>query len=272
MPDANGGEDDVDEGVRVDLNADAGESFGAWPMGADTRLFPALSSVNVACGFHAGDPATMLRTVRLAREHGVAIGAHPGYPDLVGFGRRDMAVDPEQVHADVLYQLGALSGILRAEGLALHHVKPHGALHHRVTQDEAAADAVARAIRDVSADVPFVVLGGPGGTVMQQAAQAHGLRTIREAFPDRAYLASGTLAPRTMPGALVHDPDEVAARAVAMVTRGEVPAVDGGSTRVEAETLCIHGDGPRAPDIAAAVREALEGAGVEVRAHGGVDV
>lgn len=266
MPDANGMEDDVDEEVRVDLNADAGESFGVWPMGADARLFPALSSVNVACGFHAGDPATMLRTVRLAREHGLAIGAHPGYPDLVGFGRRDMAVDPEHIHADVLYQLGALSGVLRAEGLTLHHVKPHGALHHRLLRDQAAADAVARAIRDVGAGVPFVVLGGPGGTVMQRAAQAHGLPTFREAFPDRGYLASGILAPRTMPGALLHDPDAVAVRAVAMVTRGEVPAVDGGTTRVEAETLCIHGDGPRAPEIAAAVREALERAGVAVRA------
>lgn len=252
--------------VQVDLNADAGESFGPWPMGADERLFPWLSSVNLACGFHAGDPLTMRRTVRLAREHGVAVGAHPGFPDLVGFGRRDLAMQPDELHAAVLYQLGALSAFLAAEGMRVHHVKPHGALHHRVVRDEAAADAVAHAIHDFDPEVPFVVLGGAGGRLMQRAAEQHGLHAVPEAFPDRAYLASGFLTPRSMEGSLVRDPAEVAERAVAMVTRGEVDAIDGGSARIEARTLCIHGDNPEAPETARAVRHALAAAGIDVRA------
>lgn len=254
-------------GIQVDINADAGESFGPWPMGADEQLFPAITSVNLACGFHAGDPLTMQRTVRLAKRHRVAVGAHPGFPDLAGFGRRDMAMTPDELHAAVLYQLGALSAFLRAEGMSMHHVKAHGALHHRMVHDVESARAVARASRDFDAQLPFVVLGGEGGSVMQQAASEYGLRAVTEAFPDRAYLANGRLAPRSLAGSEIDDPSEAAERAVEMVTSGEIAALDGGTARVEAQTLCIHGDNPGAPAIARAIHDALVAAGVEVRAY-----
>ncbi len=249
---------------RIDLNADAGESFGPWRMGADERLFPHLSSVNVACGFHAGDPVTMQRSVLLAREHAVAVGAHPGFPDTAGFGRRDLAMNEDELHAAVLYQLGALDGFLRRHGERLHHVKAHGALHHRMARDEAAAAAVAGAVRDFDPALPFVVLAGPGGALMRAAAERHGLRPVAEGFPDRAYLADGRLAPRDLDGAVVADADVVAARALRMAREGEVEAIDGSLVRLEVETLCLHGDTPGSHAAAATVRTALEGAGVEV--------
>ncbi len=247
----------------IDLNADAGESFGRWRLGHDEELFPLLSSVNLATGFHAGDPRVMLRSVRLAKRHGVAVGAHPGFPDLVGFGRRDLAASPEEVYTDVLYQIGALSAFLKVEGLALHHVKPHGALYLRMLRDKALAEAVAQAVKDYDPDLPLVLLGG---TPMEEAAKAVGVRYVREAFPDRAYLSDGRLAPRSMEGALIRDPEEAARRAVQMVLEGEIEALDGGRVRIEAETLCVHGDNPEAVAIARAVREALARHGVEIRA------
>ena len=246
----------------IDINADAGESFGPWKMGRDEELFPVLSSVNLASGFHAGDPLTMQRSIALAAEHGVAVGAHPGFPDRVGFGRRDLAVTPEQAYADVLYQIGALHGFLRVAGLALHHVKPHGALYLQMLRNEATARAVARAVRDYDPELPLVLLAG---TTMEEAARAEGVRYVREAFPDRAYLSDGRLAPRSMEGALVRDPERAAERAVRMVLEGRVEALDGGEVEVQAETLCVHGDNPEAVEIARAVRSALEGVGVEVR-------
>jgi 5-oxoprolinase (ATP-hydrolysing) subunit A len=250
----------------IDLNADAGESFGPWPMGQDERLFPYLSSVNLACGFHGGDPLTIQRTVKLAKETGVQVGAHPGFPDLVGFGRRDMAARPEEVCADVLYQLGALEAFLGVVGLKMHHVKPHGALYLRMMRNMDTAEAVARAVRDYDSKLPLVVLGGPGGEIMQRAAERHGVKLVLEAFPDRAYLSDGRLAPRSLAGAVIHDPDEAAARALAMVVEGQVAALNGGIAKVEAQTLCIHGDNPEAPEIARAVRNALEGAGIRIEA------
>ncbi len=247
----------------IDLNADAGESFGHWQLGHDEELFPLLSSVNLATGFHAGDPRVMLRSVRLAKRHGVAVGAHPGFPDLVGFGRRDLAASPEEAYTDVLYQIGALSAFLRLEGLPLHHVKPHGALYLRMLRDEALARAVAQAVKDYDPDLPLVLLGG---TPMEEAAKAVGIRYVREAFPDRAYLSDGRLAPRSMEGALIRDPREAARRAVQMVLEGEIEALDGGRVKVEAETLCVHGDNPEAVAIARAVREALVEHGVEIKA------
>ncbi len=247
----------------IDLNADAGESFGRWQLGHDEELFPLLSSVNLATGFHAGDPRVMLRSVRLAKRHGVAVGAHPGFPDLVGFGRRDLAASPEEAYTDVLYQIGALSAFLRLEGLPLHHVKPHGALYLRMLRDEALARAVAQAVKDYDPDLPLVLLGG---TPMEEAAKAVGVRYVREAFPDRAYLSDGRLAPRSMEGALIRDPKEAARRAVQMVLEGEIEALDGGRVKVEAETLCVHGDNPEAVAIARAVREALVEHGVEIKA------
>jgi UPF0271 protein len=249
---------------RIDLNADAGESFGPWRMGADERLFPHLSSVNVACGFHAGDPVTMGRSVRLARAHGVAVGAHPGFPDTAGFGRRDLAMSEDELHAAVLYQLGALDAFLRGHGERLRHVKAHGALHHRIARDEAAADAVAAAVRDFDRGLPFVVLGGPGGATMRGAAERHGLRPVAEGFPDRAYLPDGRLAPRGVEGAVVADAQRIAARALRMAAEAEVEAIDGSVVRLEVETLCLHGDTPGAHDAAATVRIVLERAGVEV--------
>ncbi len=251
-------------GKRIDLNADAGESFGRWKLGQDERLFPLLTSVNLATGFHAGDPLTIRDAVRLAKSHGVAVGAHPGFPDLVGFGRRDMAVTPDQAYADVLYQIGALSAFLRLAGLPLHHVKPHGALYLRMLKDKPLAKAVAQAIKDYDPEVPLVLLSG---TLMEEAAQEVGVRYVREAFPDRAYLSDGRLAPRSMAGALIRDPKAAAERAVAMVLEQEIDALDGGKVQIEAETLCIHGDNPEAVEIARAVREALTEAGVELKTY-----
>lgn len=254
------------EPLTIDINADAGESYGLWRMGADEQLFPSLTSVNVACGFHAGDPVVMRRTVELAQANGVAVGAHPGFPDTGGFGRRDLAMTADELYAAVLYQLGALEAFLRLPGMTLHHVKPHGALHHRIVRDEQASDAVALAIRDFDPELPFVVLAGPAGAGMRRSAQRQGLRSVLEAFPDRAYLADGRLAPRGTDGAIVTDPETVASRAVRMVTRGEVVAVDGDVTPLEVDTLCIHGDDPGSHEIARAMREALTAAGVDVTA------
>ncbi len=259
---------EADEDVRtVDLNADAGESFGPWRMGDDAALFPYLTSVNVACGFHAGDPATMRHTVRLALEHGVAVGAHPGYPDLPGFGRRELTMDARDLHAAVVYQIGALHAFVRAEGARLHHVKAHGALHHRSAVDDAVADAVARAVADAGGGAPLVVLGGPAGARMRAAAERAGVPVVPEAFPDRAYLADGRLTPRSLDGAWIGDPDRVAARAVRMVRDGRIEAWDEGETAVEARTLCVHGDHDGAPAVARAVRDAAEAAGFRVATY-----
>jgi 5-oxoprolinase (ATP-hydrolysing) subunit A len=247
----------------IDINADAGESFGPWPMGSDAELFPYLSSVNLACGFHAGDPLIMRSSVALAARHGLAIGAHPGFRDLAGFGRRDLAVTPDEIAADVIYQIGALDAFVRPLGLTLHHVKPHGALYLRMCRDEAIARAVAEAVKSYEAGLPLVVLHG---TVMQRAAVEAGLRVAVEAFPDRAYMPDGGLAPRSRPDAVIHDPAQVAERGVAMVLEGRVVAVDGTSVPVAPETLCLHGDNPAAAENARALRQALEAAGVTVRA------
>jgi len=248
----------------IDLNADAGESYGPWKMGRDNELFPIISSVNLATGFHAGDPRTILNGVSLALQHGVSVGAHPGFPDLVGFGRRDMAVSPEQVYADTIYQIGALAGFLRVKGMDLHHVKPHGALYLQMLSNFDTAEAVAAAVRDYDANLPLVLLGG---TVMEDAARNAGVRFVREAFPDRSYLANGRLAPRRMEGALVRNPEVVAERAVKMVLEGKIEALDGGMVEINAETLCVHGDNPEAVAIARAVRDALEKNGVTVSSY-----
>ncbi|MGQ9693078.1 MAG: LamB/YcsF family protein [Thermaceae bacterium] len=250
-------------GRSIDLNADAGESYGVYAYGHDEALFPLVSSVNLACGFHAGSPLRMREAVRLAKAHGVAVGAHPGFPDLVGFGRREMAFSPEEVYADTLYQIGALYAFLEAEGMALHHVKPHGALYLKACRDRETARAIARAVKDFDPGLPLVVLPG---TVCEEEAHALGLRVVLEAFPERAYLKDGLLAPRSMPGSWITDPEEAARRAVRMVLEGKVEALDGGEVEVRAETLCIHGDNPNAPEVARAVRRALEEAGVEVKA------
>ena len=246
----------------IDLNADLGESYGAWRMGDDDAMFALVTSANVACGFHAGDPLTMLRSARLAAEHGVVLGAHPGYRDRAGFGRRALAVAVDEAAAEVLYQVGALAAAARSAGVDLRYVKAHGALYHRLGTDRAAATAVADALAGF--DRALVVLGAPGGELERAAAEA-GLRYAREAFIDRGYLADGTLVPRHEPGALVHDPGAAADRALELVETGGIAADDGARVELGPDSLCLHGDTPGSVDIARAVRSALDAAGYAVR-------
>lgn len=249
--------------TRVDLNCDMGESFGAWTMGDDRAMMRAITSANVACGAHAGDPEVMRRTVRLAREHGVSVGAHPSLPDLAGFGRREMRVTPDEVEGLVLYQVGALAAIARAEGVALAHVKPHGALYNMAVRDGTIADAIARAVHAFD---PSLVLFGLAGSLMLSAGEAAGLRVASEVFADRGYERDGALASRLKPGSVIQDPERVSARAVEMVRDGRVAALSGESIAVQADTICVHGDTPGAPNLARRIRAALEAAGIEVRA------
>ena len=248
--------------MRVDLNADVGESLGPWPMGDDEALIPLVTSVNVACGAHAGDPLTIERTVRLAAAAGVAVGAHPGYPDLVGFGRRDLDMAPNELEASIVYQVGAVAAFARAAGTDLRHVKPHGALYNRAARDRALADTIARAVRSVSAEL---VLVGLAGSVMLEAGEAAGLPIAAEAFADRTYEPDGSLRSRRLPDALLPTPEAAAAQAVA-IAEGHVRATDGSRVTLKADTLCVHGDTPGAADVARAVRAALEGAGITVAA------
>ncbi|MFO7546538.1 MAG: 5-oxoprolinase subunit PxpA [Trueperaceae bacterium] len=252
--------------ITIDLNADAGESFGRWTVCDEPALFPHLTSVNLACGFHAGDPQNMLRSIALANQHGVAIGAHPGHPDKVGFGRREIRLSTEELEADILYQLSALAGLLRVSGAGMHHVKVHGALYFQMMRDEDTARTVAGAVARFDASLPLVVLAGAGGDVMRAATRDAGLRAVNEAFPDRAYTKDGRLAPRDVPEAMIVKPERIAQRAVAMARGEPFEAIDGGQVVVEAETLCLHGDGATAPQAARAVRLALEASGVHLKA------
>jgi len=249
--------------LRIDLNCDMGEGFGAWTLGRDAELLAWVTSANLACGFHAGDPSVMARTVRLARDRGVAVGAHPGLPDLQGFGRRAMAVSPEEVRLMVLYQVGALAAIARAEGARLAHVKPHGALYTMAAADPALARAVARAVRETD---PGLALVGLSGSALVAAAEEAGLRPVPEVFADRGYEGDGSLTPRGLPGALVEDPALAAERVLRMVREGRVRARTGEDVPIRAGTVCIHGDAPGALATARAVREALDGAGIAVAA------
>lgn len=251
--------------MHLDLNCDMGESFGAFTLGHDAALLDAVTSANVACGFHSGDPRVMARTVTLAKEKGVAIGAHPGFPDLAGFGRRELAVSAEEALTDVLYQIGALAAFCRAAGVPLRHVKPHGALYNRAAIDELLARAIAEAVARF--DRGLILVGLPG-SAHERAAAAAGLPFAREAFADRAYLPDGTLAPRRQPGTLLTRPAEVAARAVRVATEGKVRTLMGSDLTLAADTICIHGDTVGAPELARAVRAALERAGVAVRPLG----
>lgn len=249
--------------ATIDLNADAGESFGAWTMGDDGGLMPWISSVNIACGFHAGDPQVMQATIALAARHGVAIGAHVAYPDLRGFGRHALALPPAQVYADCLYQIGALAALARAQGRSLGHVKPHGALYHRAASDRALADAVAAAVADFD---PALALVGLAGGELLAAGRARGLAVLAEGFADRAYEADGTLSPRERDGAVHADHGRIAAQALA-IARGEpVASRDGAPVRIAAQTLCLHGDRADAAAVAAAVHAALRAAGFAVAA------
>ena len=247
----------------IDLNCDVGESFGARTRGADDELLRHVSSASVACGLHAGDPSVMRRTLRAALERGVAVGAHPGLPDLAGFGRRALDVTPEQAYELVLYQAGALLGFALAAGTRLAHVKPHGALYLMAARDRALADAIATAVRDLDHSL---VLFGLAGSALVAAGDAAGLVTAPEGFADRNYLRDGSLVPRERADALVPDPAAAAERAVRMAAEGRVRPVDGADIALVPRTICIHGDAPGAAALARAVREALERAGIAVTA------
>jgi UPF0271 protein len=251
--------------ATIDLNCDMGESFGAWTMGQDEAVMPLVSSANVACGFHAGDPQVMRRSVALARRHGVAIGAHVALPDLQGFGRREMRVAPDEAYAFVLYQLGALAAFAKAQGAELAHVKPHGALYNMAAREPALAAAIARAVREFD---PRLVLFGLSGSALIEAGRVAGLAVAREAFADRRYESNGQLTPRSEPGAVIDDPDDAAAQLLELVERGTVTSRHGDALRVEADTICVHGDRPDAAAFARALRARLDAAGVRVAAPG----
>jgi UPF0271 protein len=242
-----------------DLNADVGESFGAWILGDDEAVLGLVTSANVACGFHAGDPRTLRKACATAAANGVAIGAQVGYRDLAGFGRRFVDVDPSDLADDVLYQLGALDAFARVAGTRVAYVKPHGALYHCTVDDAAQAGAVVDAVR--SYEKSLTVLGFPGSELLK-AASAAGLPTEREAFADRAYGGDGRLVDRRVAGAVLHDPAVIAARVLRLAQHGEIEAVDGTVLRVDARSVCVHGDTPGAVDVARAVRDALTGAGI----------
>lgn len=249
--------------ARIDLNADLGEGFGVWQLGDDDAMLGVVTSANVACGFHAGDPAGLLRVCRSAAERGVVIGAQVSYRDLAGFGRRFIDATAEELWADVVYQIGALQAIAQVAGSSVAYVKPHGALYNTIMTNREQAAAVAEAVKLVDPALP--VLGLPGSVFFDEAARV-GLRTVPEALADRAYRPDGQLVSRREPGAVLHDPVAVADRVAGLVTTGKVTAVDGTPLALNVESICVHGDTPGAAQIAAAVRDRLNAAGIEIKA------
>ena len=247
--------------LRIDMNSDLGESFGPWVMGDDKAVLASVSSANVACGYHAGDAEIMRATVALCKAANVAVGAHVSYPDLQGFGRRNMACTPNEVYAYSLYQIGALQAFCRAAGISLQHVKPHGAMYNQAAKDKAQADAIAAAVKDAGSDI---ILMGLANSEFEAAAKNVGIRFAAEAFADRAYMKDGSLMPRSQPGSVIHDDAFAAQRVVQMVTKGTVIAGDGTEVVFKPDTICLHGDTPEAISMAAAVRKALESAGAVI--------
>lgn len=259
--------------IRIDMNSDLGESFGSYVMGDDAALLRSVSSANVACGFHAGDPQVMHRTVTLCKEGNVAVGAHVSFPDLQGFGRRNMACSPDEIYTDCLYQIGALQAFCAARELTLQHVKPHGAMYNLAAKDKAIADAIAVAVRDAGWGV---ILVGLPGSESEKAALTAGVPFAAEGFADRAYMKDGSLMSRSQPGAVIHDVTRVVQRVIQMVTRGSVVTEDGTEIEFRPATICVHGDTREAVTMTAAIRRALETVGVvisplrENMAHGGI--
>jgi 5-oxoprolinase (ATP-hydrolysing) subunit A len=248
---------------RVDLNCDMGESFGVYRLGRDGEIIRFISSANIACGFHAGDPLVMQQTVDLARQHGVAVGAHPGFPDLVGFGRRNLDMTAPEAKACLIYQIGALEGFCRGAGVTLNHVKPHGALYNLAARDPVLATAVAAGVRAVN---PDLILVGLAGSELVRAGVAGGLRVAREVFADRNYAPDGSLISRQSPQAIICDPRLVAERVVMMVQEGRVTALDGTELPLEFDTICLHGDTAGAVELAAAIAGRLRQAGIRIEA------
>ncbi len=247
------------QNVAIDFNADIGESFASYRMGLDEEIVKHITSANIACGFHAGDPDWMARTVELAEENSVGIGAHPAYPDLSGFGRRDMSLSPDEIANIITYQVGALSAFTTSK--KLKHVKPHGALYNRAVADVDTAAAVVKAIRKIDEDLIHVVLAN---SVWEDVARNENARVARECYADRAVTPEGTLVPRSQPGSVIHDPDEVTQRSLRLATEGKVTASDGNDIDFSADTICLHGDNPGAVEMAASVRREFEGAGIKV--------
>lgn len=245
----------------IDLNSDLGEGYGAWTMGNDAAMLDVVSSANIACGFHAGDPLTLHTTMAQAAMRGIAIGAHVSYPDRVGFGRRPMDVTPAELTADVIYQIGALQGIARAAGTRVAYVKPHGALYNTIAQDARQADAVIAAIRAI--DPSLALMGLAGAPILARAADA-GLTAVAEAFADRAYGPDGQLVPRRDAGAVLHDAETVAARMLRLAADGEIEAIDGSVLRLRADSICVHGDSHGAVAMARRIRDALSGNGIAI--------
>ena len=251
--------------ARVDLNSDLGESFGRYTLGLDEQVIPLVTSVNVACGMHAGDPVVMRRTVKLAAEAGIAVGAHPGYPDLQGFGRRNMALSPDEGYAYVLYQVGALAAFCRAEGVKLAHVKPHGQLYNRAAVDAPFAQAIAQAVADFNPDITLVALAGGE---LARAGKAAGLHVAQEFFADRNYTDEGTLVSRTQDNATITDEEFAVARVVRVIQEGSIESITGKTINIAADTICVHGDNAHALEFARDIRRALTEAGIEMRPAG----
>jgi UPF0271 protein len=247
--------------LKIDLNCDMGESFGVWKMGNDEAILPFVSSANIACGFHGGDPATMRKTVAAALKNGVSLGAHPGLPDLQGFGRRNMAITDQEAYDMMVVQIGAMAAVAASQGAALRHVKAHGQLYNMSVKDEGLARALAQATFDVN---PALVFYGLAGSKMLDIAESIGLQVASEVFGDRTYSPDGTLSPRNKPGAMIEDVEVSIRQVLQMVQQGTLTANDGSTIKVRADTLCIHGDQPGAPAFAKAIRDALQAAGIAV--------
>jgi UPF0271 protein len=248
----------------MDLNSDVGESFGTYKLGLDEEVIPLISSANIACGFHAGDPAVMRRTLSMAKQHDTAPGAHPGFPDLMGFGRRNLDATLEEIRDYVTYQIGALAAFAVAQGLRLQHVKPHGALYNMASRNPRIWEAVAGAVSDLDRDLILVVMAGPNRRELEEIGRSRGIRMAFEFFADRAYNPDGSLVSRREPGAVIHDRELAAERVLRLAREGKVLAVDGTDIALQAETICVHGDNPAAVQLARQIRETLVHAGVEV--------
>jgi len=253
---------------KIDLNSDVGESFGAYKIGLDEEVIPLISSANIACGFHAGDPTVMRHTIALAKEHGVAPGAHPGFPDLLGFGRRNMDVTPEEIRDYATYQIGALQAFSASQGMKLQHVKAHGALYNMAFQDIRIWEAIAEVISKLDKELILVAIAGPKGDKLKEIGRQYGIRIAFEFFADRAYNSDGSLVSRREPGAIIEDHEQAADRVLKMVIERKISAVDGTEIDVIADTICVHGDNPAAVRLAKQIRETLLASRVEIAPMG----
>jgi UPF0271 protein len=251
--------------IQIDMNSDVGESFGIYKLGLDEEVIPHITSANIACGFHGGDPGVMRKTISLARQYGVEVGAHPGFPDLIGFGRRNVDASLEEMQDDVVYQMGALQAFAISQGLRLQHVKPHGALYNMAVANSKIWGAIAEAVVKVDREVILVVLASSNREPLLEIGRRYGLRIAFEAFPDRAYNKSGSLVSRREKGAVIHDHEIVTQRALKMALEGKVISIDGIEIELKADTLCVHGDNPAAVQMVKRIREGLTAAGAEVK-------